>query len=68
MPKKEPAKALFDVKHDFYSALDNYVHQAGMLADAVRTALHQGAISAKVADIIKERLEAVDSAAHGHKS
>ena len=45
MPKKqEQPKPLFPLKHDFAKSLDNYIHQAGMLSDAVRTLIQMDQI------------------------
>jgi hypothetical protein len=55
-------KPLFPLKHDFYASLDRFIHCAGMLADVARIALDQNCIDARVAPVVKERLEALESA------
>lgn len=59
---KDNPKPIFPLKHEFYASLDNFIHQAGMLADAVDTCLSTGAISPRIADMIKERLDAFNKA------
>ncbi len=61
--KQEQPKPLFPLKHDFIKSLDTYIHQAGMLSDAVCTLIQMDQIPDKVKDIIKERLAAFDAAA-----
>ena len=61
--KKEPPKPLFPVKHEFYAALDNYINQAGALADAVATVLqHDGFLNKEIAKMIHDRLAAFQAA------
>jgi hypothetical protein len=60
MPKKnETVKPLFPLKHEFYATLDKFAQEAGMLADAVKTALDHDAVSnTAVCDILRKRLDA----------
>jgi hypothetical protein len=61
--KKEPPKPLFPLKNDFVAALDNFVHQAGVLNVHVRAILSAGLLSENVAEKLREASEAF-SAAH----
>jgi len=58
MAKKEPPKPLFPLKHEFYASLDRFVHEAGMLADAVRQAMQLDLIDNRCRGIIQDRLDA----------
>lgn len=59
---KEPPKPIFPLKHEFYASLDNFIHQASMLSDAVRQAIDMGAIKGAAAEILKERVSAFQAA------
>lgn len=60
MAKKPEPKPLFQLKTDFYESLDNFANQAGMLADAVRTALGLPGVinNHELRRIFQERLDA----------
>jgi hypothetical protein len=58
--KPRMEKPLLPLKHEFVASLDRFIHEAGMLADCVRTALDNDAISPRVADIVRKRLDAFD--------
>lgn len=62
-PKNIPA--MFDIKGDFIASLDRFVHEAGMLRDAVRQLLHMGKFPDSVRGILEERLKAFDLARSG---
>jgi hypothetical protein len=61
---KKPPKPLLSVKFDFTESLDNFVHHAGMLADAVRMILDMpGVIANPVArKSLQERLDTFERA------
>jgi hypothetical protein len=61
--KKELPKPLFPLKNDFVKALDNFVHQAGVLNVHVRALLSADLLPEHVAEKLREASEAF-SAAH----
>lgn len=63
--QKEPPKPMFPLKHDFYASLDNFIHQAGMLAEVVEQLHKMGKLDPAVDDIITERLKAFRQARFG---
>lgn len=63
--KEPPVEPLFPLKHRFSKSLDRYLHEAGMLADAVRVVLLHSQIEKKGADILAERLHAFEIARFG---
>lgn len=64
MAKREP-KPLIPLKSDFVLSLDRFVHEAGMLADAVETALKLGAVQGSVAKMLSERVAIFKKARFG---
>lgn len=64
MAKKTEARPLFDVKPDYDASLAKFIHEAGMLADAVRFRVLQGE-PGPVTDTLRERLRAFDMARFG---
>lgn len=62
---KEPVRPIFDTKFEFVASLDRFVHEAGMLRDAVRQLLQMGKFPESVRDILTERLNAFDIARSG---
>lgn len=60
--KKEAPKPLFPLKPEFYASLDNFVHQAGMLADSVRQLIDMGAVNKAALPPLRERLDAFNAA------
>lgn len=66
MTKKEEPRPMFPVKHEFYASLDRFIHEAGMLADSLRTVLrHADGIKPGIATLLQERLDAFDHARTG---
>ena len=65
--KSEPPKPIFPLKHEFYASLDHFIHEAGMLADAVKQAMDLGAVDKRVSPILAERLDAFEKARHGNE-
>ena len=64
--KPVDAKPLFPIKHDFVASLDRFIHEAGMLRDAVRQAIQLDAVKkGPITDILQERLKAFDLARFG---
>jgi hypothetical protein len=68
MAKKEPPQPLFPLKHRFTDSLDNYIHVAGMLAEAVNTALSMAEdqpdlMKPALRQALKDRLDAFNTAA-----
>lgn len=65
--KPEPTKPMFPLKHEFYASLDAFIHQAGMLADSVHSALTMPGIIENEAlrKILQERLDAFAEARFG---
>jgi hypothetical protein len=61
--KEAPPKPLFPLKNDFVAALDNFVHQAGVLNVHVRALLSADLLPEHVAEKLREASEAF-SAAH----
>lgn len=65
---KTPPKPLFPLKHEFIESLDKFIHEAGMLRDAVRQAIQLKAVKeGPVTDILTERLAAFDVARFGEE-
>lgn len=62
---KHPPEPLFPLKHEFYASLDNFAHQAGMLADAVRQLIDMGAVNKAAVPPLQERLDAFNAARFG---
>jgi len=62
---KEPPKPLFPLKHDFYASLDNFAHQAGMMADMCRQLIQMDAVSEKIKPMLQERIDAFQAARFG---
>ena len=62
---KEPVKPIFETKHEFAASLDRFVHEAGMLRDAVRQLLQMGKFPDSVRGLLEERLKAFDIARTG---
>lgn len=62
---REHVRPIFDAKPEFQASLDRFIHEAGMLADAVRTALDMGALKGPVEDLIRIRLKAFSEAQSG---
>lgn len=64
MAKKEPPKPMFPLKHQFYDSLDNYIHNARILADSVRTFVDLGEAANLKAfkEKLQERLDAFERA------
>lgn len=60
--KKEPAKPLFSVKHDFVDALDNVCHEAIMLMQSVDAALELGNLIEPLHSRLAERSRAMRAA------
>lgn len=58
---KDPVKPIFPLKHEFYETLDKYIHESGMLADAVRQAIQLGAVTGPAKKILEERLAAFNA-------
>jgi hypothetical protein len=56
--KKEPAKPLFTLKHDFVEALDNVCHEAIMLMQAVDMVIRHGDVPESIKGILVERAKA----------
>lgn len=65
--QKEPPKPIFPLKHDFYASLDNFIHQAGMLADLVEQLHNMDALPPASKDLIEERLVAFRAARFGEE-
>jgi hypothetical protein len=64
--QKKPPKPIFPLKHEFYASLDHFIEQAGMLADAMRTAIDHGAITNEgVKELLQQRLDAFGLARFG---
>ena len=62
----KPTPPMFSIKHEFARSLDWFTHEAGMLADAVRTMLqHDGAVNPAARAILTERLAAFRTAQFG---
>lgn len=61
MAKKQP-KPLFPLKTEFYDSLDNFAHQAGMLADMCRQMIKMDAVNEKLKPMLQERLDAFQAA------
>lgn len=62
MPRKPETKPLFSLKADFINSLNLFCQEALALHQAVGIALEHGAISSKIADILKERHAALGRA------
>lgn len=62
---KEQVRPIFEVKHEFVASMDRFVHEAGMLRDAVRQLLQMGKFPDSVRGILEERLKAFDIARTG---
>ncbi len=62
---KEAPKPLFPLKHDFYASLDNFAHQAGMLADMCHQLIQLNAVSENSKPMLQERLDAFRAARFG---
>lgn len=62
---KEPPKPIYPIKHEFFASLDALLHQAGMLRETVKQALDHDMIDKRVADIVRDRLEAFDATHYG---
>jgi hypothetical protein len=60
--KKEPAKPLFALKHDFVASLDNVCHEAIMLMQAVDMVIRHGEVPESIKTILVERAAAMRSA------
>lgn len=52
--KKDPAKPLFTLKHDFVDSLENVCHQAIMLLQAVDMVIKHGGVPEPVKEILVE--------------
>lgn len=66
--KQEPPKPLFPLKHDFYASLDNFAHQAGMLADMCRQLIQMNAVDDRVKAPLQERLDSFHAARFGDEN
>lgn len=60
--KKDEAKPLFGLKHDFYASLDNAAQQGIMLIEAVETVLQHAGDKVPAADMLRERVKAFRAA------
>jgi hypothetical protein len=65
MAKKELIKPIFPLKHEFYTSLDRFIHEAGMLNDAVRQIVRMVELPEAAAKILQERLDAFAQARFG---
>lgn len=64
--KSEPPKPIYPIKYEFYASLDNFLQQAGMLADVIDQIVKLGAITNEGAKkAIQERLDAFRKARFG---
>jgi hypothetical protein len=63
---KRPIKPIFPLKHEFDASLDRFINEAGMLADAVQTALNLKAVDEDARDTLQERLDAFAGARFGN--
>lgn len=59
--KKPPVKPIYTLKEDFHISLNAVLHNAGMLKDAVEIALQTNQIKGNVAEILRERIHALDA-------
>jgi hypothetical protein len=69
--RQEAPKPLFPLKHEFVASLDQYIHKAGMLGDAVRTIVAHAddfKVPEKVVGVLRERLVEFDLACSGEAS
>lgn len=62
MARKKQPRRIFPIKHDFYASLDRFIHEATMLADAVRQALDHDLVKEPASIILKARADAFDVA------
>ena len=58
-------RPLFDVHHEFTASLERFIHEAGMLADALGSALSLEAVDPKLVAILQGRMEAFRKAQSG---
>lgn len=56
--RKELAKPIFAVKHDFVDSLDAFLQEAVSFHQAVQTALELGQVSDTVRPVLEARLKA----------
>lgn len=68
--KSDPPKPIFPIKHEFYASLDNFIHEAGMLADSVRQMLGMPGVITNEAlrKVLQERLDAFGKARFGDEA
>jgi hypothetical protein len=62
---RRPVKPIFPLKYEFDASLDRFIREAGMLADAVQTALNLKAVDEDARDTLQERLDAFAEARGG---
>lgn len=55
---KEKPKPIFPLKHDFYASLDNFIHEATMLADVVKMTIDHADLKPAIKSALQERLDA----------
>lgn len=60
--KKEPAKPLFALKHDFVESLDNVCHEVIMLLQAVDIVIRNGNLNEPTKEILAERSKSMRAA------
>lgn len=66
MAKPKTPLPLFPLKHDFVASLDRFIHEAGMLRDAVKTVLTiDVSLPVGVKELLAERIKAFDMARFG---
>lgn len=65
MAKKAEVKPLFDLKADYDASLQRFIHEAGMLADAVHMTIEMGNLKSALSDALQERLRAFNAARFG---
>jgi hypothetical protein len=65
MAKKDPVKPLFPLKAEFYASVDNFAHQAGMLADMCKQMIQMNAVDERLKPMLQERLDAFNAARFG---
>jgi len=67
MNKPKDVKPMMPLKHDFVASLDRFINEAGLLADAVESALQLGAVNDRARKLVEDRIKAFQRARWGEE-